>query len=416
MDLERETAVHIDALPAGNLSDARAYVNGVKNVVGLGILTMPWATARVGMIPSACGLLLIAGVYYAALMLGVKARERFVQEGEASELDPVLKMQDAAERKAAGEAVDSGLGSFELVAGHFLGTWANYFYTFCVLMVQVSIGVAYIAAVAQTVPRALPAMSREMTVLVMVTVCILLSFVRHLKEIAYMSTAALLVYGLVFGFMVVEGTRNRQQSLVNVELFRTADFHDWGAWFACFGFTMNGFPVNMMIHGAMEHRSHSAGVFALAALTAVTMFIIFAFSAYIFWGTDVKEIIYMSFPEGSLSRTVSVVAMATTLVLSFVLQLLPIYGFIEVHCPSLPYAAIVVTTAGGCALVAYALPSVIVVLGTLNNIPGMLCSLIMPGLVFLQASSRYEPGLRMVAVLAILCGVVGTLLGMLGSA
>mmetsp|Transcript_28746 Transcript_28746/g.66766 ORF Transcript_28746/g.66766 Transcript_28746/m.66766 type:complete len:406 (-) Transcript_28746:124-1341(-) len=393
----------------GDLSDFRAFVNMTKGLIGLGILTLPWATAKVGIIPTAISMPVIAYLMLWGILLAAKGKDR-VDGLEKSEVQPIQQIESA---EGAEESWSSNLGYFDRVVGTVFGSPARFLTVGCLLMVQFSTGVVYISNVTKSITDSVP-VRREFVILSICITYMLLSLTNRLRRVAYLSLFALLTYFLIFISMVKECILHRQQTDVSLELFKSSGA-DFGALYAAVAFALGAFPLSNVIHDEMQHKAHFTSVMSSSFAVTTLIYLIFALVGYVGWGDAANEIIYLNFPQGSATRVGCIVSMTLILSFSFVLQMTPVFLFMQARMPELHFGVVNSLVVVAAALSSYLLPSVMLVIGTFSTVSGQIVGMIMPALVFLWLSSSYEMWHRFLSVVVLGLGVVGGVLAVRSS-
>ena len=124
-------------------SSSEAFLNLLKTMIGAGILTLPWATAQVGLIVSLVGLPIIAWMAQYAIRLVVRCAiwEQAQRPGYAG-------LVEAGESSASAEQHGSGL--WQLVTTAAFGALGRRFTLLSLLTAQFGVGSAYIDFVASS--------------------------------------------------------------------------------------------------------------------------------------------------------------------------------------------------------------------------------------------------------------------------
>ena len=122
---------------------AHGFANLMKAMVGSGLLTLPWATAQVGLIVSLIGLPIIAWMAQHAIRLVVRRAiwEQAQRPGYAG-------LVEAGESSASAEQHGSGL--WQLVTTAAVGALDRRFTPLSLLTAQLGVGSAYIDFVASS--------------------------------------------------------------------------------------------------------------------------------------------------------------------------------------------------------------------------------------------------------------------------
>mmetsp|Transcript_7852 Transcript_7852/g.18320 ORF Transcript_7852/g.18320 Transcript_7852/m.18320 type:complete len:430 (-) Transcript_7852:211-1500(-) len=390
----------------GDLSNLRAGVNMLKGLIGFGILALPWATAQVGLVPSCIGMGLIAIGTLSGILLSDIAKDRI--DGNGSELEMLVQEGKLADPSSA-DAWGSGLGFFDKLVGQVLGFGAQVLCIVGILLLQFGTGVAYISTVSENLQTLVNVSRARATLAVGMTYAVLSLFDR-LRRITYLSLFALLVYVVIFAALLVEGISEgtRSSDLVKppVNLVKLSS-PQYGVWFGVCAFAFGGFPIANVIRNDMQHKEDFPHVMMVTFLVCWVLYAVFSTLGYVFYGDSVQEIIYMSFPEGSVASLASLISVTIILSFSFVLQMTPIYMFVRPFLPSVHYAIINAIIVSLATATAFFIPDIIFIISTMGAVGGELCGFVLPALVYLKLSSHHEVWLRCLAVGVLIMGFVG---------
>mmetsp|Transcript_73843 Transcript_73843/g.175795 ORF Transcript_73843/g.175795 Transcript_73843/m.175795 type:complete len:423 (+) Transcript_73843:188-1456(+) len=390
-----------------DLSNFRAGVNMLKGLIGFGILALPWATAQVGLVPSCFGMAIIAFGTLAGILLSAVSKARLEDGSRMGELESLVpETKGAADAPLDTAAWGSALGFFDKVVGQTLGFWPQVTFIAATCLLQFGTGVAYISAVSENAEAYLH-WSRERSALVLATLLAVLSLFERLRRVAYISLVALLVFGVIFAALAVQGTENYHEHRPHTHVAKGADAN-YGAWFGVTSFAFGGFGIANVILPDMKQKQDFPMVMCICFAICWVIYVTFGTAGYIFYGDATEDLIYMSFPRQSIAFAACVASVSVILSFTFVLQMTPVFQLTRQLLPTVHYAFVHIPVVVFASLVAYLSPNVIFVISTLGAIGGGICGYILPAIVFLKIGSRHEVALHAVAIFVLLLGVAGS--------
>lgn len=406
----------------GRLGNVAAFANMLKGLVGLGILALPYATTKVGWLFSLVGMALIAlatawGIFCcvlsaqlldgeAASLLKSGLKESYGNDAEAapegaraaaaavggrSPLVGALTLSEQLE-----EPMDTGLGFFDGVVAKVYGRGGQLLCTVCIFMVQFATGVAYVDVIASSVEPYLypyfgPDGGRTQVLLALTVVLSAFSTVESLQGVAVLSMLAFLVYFWVFGGLISEvATSYATGTLASTRAVHRLSAPHFGAWFGICSFAFGGLPIAMVIYEEMSDPRSFYKVISLAFFVCWVFYSVFAVLGYTCYGASTATVVYFNFAEHSILGAGSVVSVTMMLLLTYVLQMFPIYKCAQIICSKIPqlenlsYVRVRTLVVLSTVVVAYVMPNTIVVLDVLGGIAGSITSFILPAAVFLK--------------------------------
>jgi len=395
----------------GNLSQPSALTNILKALIGMGIISLPYATARVGLLPSVLGMLVVAGLSMSGIMFAVMAKERLRADAKWSEIE-----KQAVTEKSPVVGSDHGLVcTYDLLIRNVLGNFSQQLFAFCYLGGQFATGIVYIKIIAGSLGMYWH--ETLLTTYFPVALALgLLCMVEKLKEVTYLSAAALCAYAVVFAGLFASLVQKSSEGTAGVTtyMFLPPD-RDWGEWFGVTSFAFGAFPIAMFVYDDMREPGAFFKVTWLSFGITWCIYTAFAMLGYFCFGEKVNQVIYTDFDAASIWRHVSLVTIVVILAFSFVLQMLPVFEFVQVLCqrPESPFRALhfvvmrfAITALG--VLIAWLMPSVVSIINTFGAITGVTTSMIFPAVLFMKVSSHEDLTKRALSVLLIIFGVVGT--------
>lgn len=411
--------------PCRNLSEFGAALNLLKFMIGLGIISLPEATSHVGWLPSIIGLGIVAFITVWGIFFALEARvklERLEQDAHDTQAARALTEGDPLLASGSWQDMpDSGCGFFDKIVGKVLGRPAQYVFAASIALGQFTTIVMYVNVITVNIESYFPDSHIHLHVLTSLVIVLgIFSLTPTLQGVAVLSAVGLSIYAFLFIGLVHELVDKviagvLPASAVMVKQTATS----YGQWFGVSCFSFSAFPGAMVVYEDMRNpRAFHlviGGVFFVVWLIYST----FAFAGYLCFGDRTHVLLYFNFEEGSAYRNLSALALACILTFSFMIQAYPVF-----HCaarlwdatglagklgaeglPSLPFIrwAVLALT----IVVAYLVPSIKVLMGTLGALSGVIAGFIFPATVYLRLSTRDEwlPRCRCLFVLVI--GVMG---------
>lgn len=366
--------------------ESAAFANMLKSMIGLGLLQLPWATAQVGVVGSAVGLVALAfcAAYGLKLLALCIAWER-VHNDSYGRLQPAE--QPAEEPEGAKRATDSLHGAWGRVAGCAFGRWGQLGVVCTLLAAQGGVGVAFIGFVADLITGYTTALSQASSTLAVWGVCCGLSLVRPLRSVAWISGAALVVYLWVLVLVFYYGAAELEQSAQPVVAFTPAGLGSWlGPSLFALAVTGTAPTIFDSMSGGRDPAPFLRVVNATYVFTVVVYAAVGCFG-YVAWGAAVNDDILYSLPDGALATSAKV-TIAAILLLSYPIQLAPVFDACERQLPPQHAATlwplVRVGIVGATALLAYAVPNVLTATSLVGDVAYSLLAFILPGLIYLQ--------------------------------
>lgn len=392
---------------SGDLSNFGAGVNLLKFMIGLGIISLPYATAQVGWIPSLYGLAVVAFITAAGLFLGVMSRER-LDHPEFEENRPLVK--DAPDRWQ--DVPTFGLGSFDQIVGFTLGWKSQYLYALCIAIGQFATGVVYVDVITDTNDFHL----RICGLLGVGVALSILSLIPTLRGVAMLSGLGLLIYIFLFVVLIGELTHGPEPSAVMIN----HNHANFGKWFGISSFAFGVFPIAFVIYDDMRDRASFYKVTGWTVTACWAIYAAFAIIGYMCYGSDTEILIFENFPAGSLIRNGSYAALTAILIFSYVIQMMPLYNWAAQTCSawkSIGHFAtsypVIFTALTRWPLVwltvavAFVVPNVAKVIDTAGAMTAVLSGFVFPAVVYMVLSSSHEWKERLLCLLVIVVGTFG---------
>merc|ERR1712107_227823 len=149
------------------------------------------------------------------------------------------------------------------------------------------------------------------------------------------------------------------------------------AWFGITSFAFGAFNIAIVVYDDMEEPWHFFKVTAWSYFLCWIFYSAVALLGYMHYGSETKEVIYFNFPEGSISREISLVSICVVLMLTYVLQMMPIYNCVQLLSNDvLHYSVIRGTLVALTTYVSYVLPSISICLEIVGALSAAITSFI----------------------------------------
>jgi len=359
-----------------NLSNLRAVVNLLKSNVGLALLSLPYATKRTGLLSSLLGMAAVGAITVYGIMFAFAAAAKSEKRRAPTEVTPL---------KVGAGQLGCGLGCFDAVVQETLGASGLALWASSVLCYQAGIGVAYVTLVSESMTESL-GMGRAHALGVLCVTLTVLSSVRRLRGIAVLSLAGLLVYLCVFLALVRESVFRQRHAMLptSTPLWGPLDSEGLSAWFGIVSFAFCGLPIALSVHEEMERPQDIVKVACCSNACTWLVFALFATFGYLCYGDETADVIYRNFPAGSYERSGAQAAISVILLLSYSMQLMPVWNCIEARLGDSPHwlvqrTATVILT----CVIAAVVPSTLVLIAVTGALAAALSGFVLPALVYM---------------------------------
>lgn len=419
----------------GDLSESGAVINILKGLIGMGILSLPYATMRVGWLPSVLGMVAIAGLLLSGIFMAVMAKARIANhkaaghtayEGTLAEKEPLTASEGWAAATAeedgkdgAGHGSPHGGGlvcSFDQTVGEVLGFWNQAICALSLVFGQWACGMVYVKVMAESLGTYWP----ESFVATYLPICFVLAglcLLETLKRVTYLSAAGLGTYVFILVALVVSVVEKINEGSAGASAYMVAPKSEtsYGTWFGCTTFAFGGLPIAVLVYDDMREPQSFMKASWLAYTLTWLIYTSFALLGYFSYGKDVEQVVYMNFGKDSFWRHASLVSIVTILAFTFVLQQMPTFSFVQALCqrPGSPfqglhYSVVRFVIVASCVFVAWLMPSAVAVIDTFGAITSVASGMIYPAVLFWKVSRPDEYFMRTLCVLLVALGTFGT--------
>lgn len=383
-------------LSCRGLSNRGAGANTLKSLIGLGVLNLPWATRKVGWLASVAGMAVVCAMTVYGIFYAVKAKEKL---GDFHEAKAQAKAEARADRErnatettplqspcASPTYRGCGLGPFDPVVQEVLGLPGLALWAFSVNISQVGTAIAYITVIlksAESLGAAHAHAFCALGILLMV-----LSTVKRLQGIAYFSCIGLLVYSFVLlgliwesGQRVADGRFGASVHAVSLE----ASAHDIIGWFGIVAFAFGGLPVSLSIYEEMSKPEDFFKVTSIAFGICWAIYASVGALGYACYGNSTDTIIFFNFAPGSVFRVGSVTTVSVILILTYVIQMVPVYNFAQsVVGDYVHWLAIRLVIVAFTMVVAHFIPSTVTLISITGAFASAMSCFVLPPLVYIS--------------------------------
>lgn len=254
--------------PIRNLTNWGAALNMLKFMIGLGIISLPNATAHIGWLPSLIGLGVVALVQVWGIFFAVESRLKLDQmEKEQCEAQDVRALSEGARLVNSGrgswqDLPDSGCGFFDQVVGKVFGPFAQLFFAFCIAIGQFTTLVIYAIVIVENIQSYFAPHYADTLILVSVTIMLsIFCMIPTLQGISILSAMGLSVYLFLFAGLLIAVCEKVQSGTLpdSVVMIKPLD-HSFGQWFGVACFAFSGFPIAAVIYEELIDRSSFSNV------------------------------------------------------------------------------------------------------------------------------------------------------------
>lgn len=412
--------------PIRNLTTWGAGLNMLKFMIGLGIISLPEATAHIGWLPSLIGLAVVALVTVWGIFFAVESRVKLekMEKEQRDERDARAVSEGAplvnSGRGSWQDLPDSGCGFFDQVVGKVFGPFAQLIFALCIAMGQFTTLVIYVIVIVQNIQSYFPPHYADTMILVgVITMLSIFCMIPTLQGISVLSAMGLSIYAFLFTGLLIDicGKVHSGTIPASAVMIKPLD-RSSGQWFGVSCFAFAGFPIAAVIYEEMIDRSRFKDVVSGVFITCWAVYSAFAMLGYLCYGADTQTLVYFNFEPGSLFRNGSSGALACILSFSFVVQAMPVFnctaklwersGLAEtLGIKGTPMLLIRWTVLALTIVVAFLIPDVKVIMDTFGVVSGVLSGFVFPAMTYMVLSSRDEYLARFRCCLVMVIGVVG---------
>lgn len=402
---------------AGNLSDLGAIVNMCKFCIGLGIISLPHVTSKVGWLTSVVGLAGIGALTLMGICFGAMVRSKLDDAQKPDVLDEeTTPLVGDLKAKHWTDFPDYGMGCFDRIVGQVFGQFAQWLCVFCLAGGQFMTAVVYIFVIMSNVEEFFHGHGsiKLQVALVLSFVLCCLSMIPTLRGIAVLSALGLSIYLFLYAGFITELGNKAWDGHLPADIEMVKPDMQFGAWFGVSCFAFCGFPIAMAIYDEMAAPRNFYKVMSCSFGLVWAAYATFAVLGYACYGAKADYLVYMNFPEGSAFREGSSVSLALVLTFSYAVQMMPVFNCAAAQCHrvklfegcSLAYVRLPLVCLT--VFVSCVMPNMRVLLNTLGAICGVLIGFIIPAATYWKVSSSSEWKERFVCFLLIALGVAGT--------
>lgn len=254
-----------------------AFVTTLKSFIGMGILTLPFATAKGGLILGPLGLVCVAALSHHCMGLLVKLATR------------------------------TSTRSFGALASSILGRQAKILVDVCLVLTQYGFAIADIIFIVENVRDVIcletnqSACPGKVAVCAGTLICVLpFTWLRSLQVLTVpvlMSNVVLLcgISWVYYCGFVQLGTHGMAPGI------RTFNWAEFPIFFGCAVFSFEGIGLILPIQFAMQQPAHFPKLLQRAMLILGTLFASFGMVGYAAYGLDTKDMITFNIPQNKIT-------------------------------------------------------------------------------------------------------------------
>ena len=285
----------------------QSSLNTVKSIVGVGILSFPYALSKAGYAIGLPAILFIAVLVNYTMKLLVRVKEEVNLT-----------------------RTENPMTNYEDISRDVMGKWGYALTVAAVMLTQIGIACAYVLFIAEQL-HSLPGLSVlavQLWALTLAPIFIALVLIRNIRQLAPFSAlglgsvAAAVSVVLFFGF-AEHGAQMKLISPLPSDLF---------AFYGISVFAFEGINLAIPVHSNMEKPKQYGVMLDFSFLAIGSVFIVFALLGYSFFLDQTAPIIVLNLPTtGSLAWVVIVVkvALCVNVLLTFPMVVFPVISFLE---------------------------------------------------------------------------------------
>mmetsp|Transcript_18005 Transcript_18005/g.35447 ORF Transcript_18005/g.35447 Transcript_18005/m.35447 type:complete len:550 (-) Transcript_18005:351-2000(-) len=289
-------------------SDRSTAAHMFISFVGAGVLGLPYAFMKTGLLGSIGVVGFVGTMSTYAMMLLVDCKIQLQQQGK----------------------MVRGYGD---IAYGVLGPTGSVIIDFLLVLTQVAFCCAYVLFIGENMHTVMPEFSNSTIILLTIPGLSLLALYRHIKNLSPFALVADVAN--IIGMLVVisfdvevfhEHELHMENALSNV-IFGVV-FANLPYFFGVAIYCYEGVGVILNIHESMQNKPHFRRILATTMAMVTSVYIVFGSLGYIAYADSTKEIITLNLGDGIPTKIVKV-ALSTGLFFTFPLMMLPVYTIIE---------------------------------------------------------------------------------------
>jgi proton-coupled amino acid transporter len=297
----------------------------MKSMIGAGILAIPWALSRFGLVAGLLGMALLAGINVLAIRLLLACRIELHRQDIASSVP--AREDDAPVLEASPPAVE--LNPYETVAERAVGRRFALATTAALITAQLGVVTAYIDVITVTVQVLLPWLPRVLIICGLWLFTAGTGFLRGLSEVSWLAIAGLSCYlTVIASLLYYGGSRIRDGTAGELVLF---DVRGFGWWYGIAMYAFEGIGTVLPIFEEMRTLHRPDRFIRVVHVTYGAAFLFYVFVGgvgYAAYGGETLDVIIFNFPD-SLLTVVTARSMALMMLFTSVVQVYPVIGIAD---------------------------------------------------------------------------------------
>uniref|UniRef100_A0A7S1M3I3 Amino acid transporter transmembrane domain-containing protein n=1 Tax=Alexandrium catenella TaxID=2925 RepID=A0A7S1M3I3_ALECA len=234
------------------------------------------------------------------------------------------------------------LGFFDVVVLRVLGYPGQLLCSLSIAFAQITTVIAYLDTISDSIESYVLQGQRSIVLALIGAVVASLSTVKTLTGVSYLSLMGLLTYLVIFIALVVEAFRyGFDGTLGDSTKALRASGRDYGTWFGISAFAFGGFAIAVVVYDDMKEPRHFYRVVSMTYLAVWLFYTAFALLGYFCYGEHTDEVIYFNFPDNSALKQICVASVCVVLLLTYVVQMMPVYSWAESFSKDIMHYAVV---------------------------------------------------------------------------
>jgi len=310
-------------------SAVHAFANQLKCLIGVGSLTLPYVTAKVGIVLSLVGVLSLCYASWAGILL-ITYCAAHVRRRQAGG-DGLLGTGPCGVDGSKGKGGEDGEGSdlWRAVAVSAFGNTGWSITLGILTLAQVGVASSYVDQTKATIEQInglKPAVVSLLLWMMLSLFC--LAIKPGMRLVAYFSTAALCVYLYLYILLAYFSGPAGQGH--RTEPVKYADGLGIGAWYGPALFAFEGMGTAVSIYESMGHTDPKPFM-KIATISYIMGGAIYCYVmtvGYLSYGENTRHAVLDNFPQNALGRSANYI-ICLALVCSYILQMTPIFKIVE---------------------------------------------------------------------------------------
>eukprot|EP00761_Pharyngomonas_kirbyi_P006626 gb/GECH01006634.1/.p1 GENE.gb/GECH01006634.1/~~gb/GECH01006634.1/.p1 ORF type:complete len:440 (+),score=59.47 gb/GECH01006634.1/:1-1320(+) len=281
-----------------------ALWNSCKSMVGIGILTLPYAVQNSGLWLGLATMLCLVVICDYTIKLLVYAKNAINEE--------------------AGEEIAL---SYEDVGGAVFGRWGRWLVQFSVVSCEIGVCCSYVIFIDENMNSVVSSVPKWAWALITLPLLLLLCFLPNMRYLAFTSFIAMIALALAIVVIFVYGFRDL--TLENFTQRSGAEISTYPIFFGIAVFSFEGINMALPVENSMRKPQNYPLVIDITMVSVFAVVIMFALFGYVFFGEDTCSDITLNLPTSGVVPALVKISLSLELLFTYPIALWPVMVMLE---------------------------------------------------------------------------------------